>query len=49
MTETVEVPNFDIKERVVQTGYVGKDGRFVPTSDELSTGFAQTGEDVVAD
>lgn len=45
MTENAEAtPGFEIKETVVQTGYVDKDGKFVPS--EQPAGYVQTAEDV---
>jgi len=47
--------DFEIKETVVQTGYVDKDGKFVPETDPRkvqpmdTTRFVQTDEDIVAD
>jgi hypothetical protein len=47
--------DFDIKETVIQTGYVDKDGNFVPETDPKkikpmdTTRFIQTDEDVVED
>ena len=47
--------DFEIKETVVQTGYVDKDGKFVPETDPSkiqpmdTTRFVQTDEDIVAD
>lgn len=47
--------DFEIKETVVQTGYVDKDGKFVAETDPSkvqpmdTTRFVQTDEDIVAD
>jgi len=47
--------DFEIKETVVQTGYVDKDGKFVPETDPSkvqpmdTTRFVQTDEDIVSD
>lgn len=47
--------DFEIKETVVQTGYVDKDGKFVPETDPSkvqpmdTTRFVQTDEDIVQD
>ena len=47
--------DFEIKETVIQTGYVDKDGKFVPETDPRkvqpmdTTRFVQTDEDIVAD
>jgi len=46
---------FEIKETTTQTGYVDKDGKFVPETDPNkiqpmdTTRFVQTDEDIVAD
>jgi len=46
--------DFEIKETVVQTGYVDKDGKFVAETDPrkaeqlIPTHFVQTDEDIVA-
>ena len=45
--------DFDIKETVVQTGYVDKDGKFVAETDpskaqsRLPSNFVQSDEDIV--
>lgn len=44
--------DFAIKETVTQTGYVNKDGKFVPETDPnkieaIPAGFVQTNEDTV--
>ena len=44
-TEFTEVsPGFEIRETVVQTGYVDKDGKFVAS--DTPTAYVQTAEDV---
>jgi len=49
-----QMTDFDIKETVVQTGYVNKDGKFVPETDptkveQINSGpvFVQSSEDSV--
>lgn len=50
MTDTQTLDNtpvtFEITEKVVQTGYVNKDGKFVPADQAApADAFVQTGED----
>ena len=49
MTEYEQgAPGIEIKEQVIATGYIDKDGRFVPVEESASkAAFVQTGEDIV--
>lgn len=45
MTDNVQTAPFEIKETVINKGYVDRDGNFHP-ADEADKTFVQTGEDV---